>query len=182
MSKLASSLVPPPIREPDRDYPGSLGPLPPVRPVSGAGLRSGFLGTAVVPVPRLSQGSPPHNERGACDAPAYIENVPPDVRAGYLQDRHHTLCLPGRHGGAFRFRVPPLTPWEILQLVRPHLVTSSHCGSSPSNYLALCSPVSLPSTTSSRPSGFCFSITPAMSPISARLAPCTRRVPPPPAC
>lgn len=48
---------------PDCD-PSLLGPLPPVRPVLDAELRSQLLGGGLVPALHFSRGSQPHKERG----------------------------------------------------------------------------------------------------------------------
>ena len=78
----------------DRGRLGPLGPLPPVRSVWDAGLRSRRLDSGVVPVPCLSLGPQPHNERGARGALAHLENVPPGALAEVLHRRPRTpLCL-----------------------------------------------------------------------------------------
>ena len=66
-----------PSAPPDCKDPGRLGPLPPVRPVWDEGFLSRPLNSVVVPMPCLSQGPQPHNERGARGDRAHMENVPP---------------------------------------------------------------------------------------------------------
>ena len=100
--------------------PDSLRPPPPARPVLGAELRSWLLGSGVVPVPRLSRGRRPHNEREARGVLAHMERVPPGARAGALHRIPRTPLLLSyrreRHGGASRSRVTSQAPWGILHL------------------------------------------------------------------
>ena len=63
------------------------------RPVLGAGLRSWLLSRGVVPVPRLSRGPRPHNEREARGVLAHMENVPPGAQTGALHRIPRTPLL-----------------------------------------------------------------------------------------
>ena len=100
--------------------PDPLGPPPPVRPALGAGLRSCLLDSGVVPVPRLSRGRRPHNEREARGVLAHMERVPPGARAGALHRIPRTPLLLSyrreRHGVVSRSRASSLSPWGILPL------------------------------------------------------------------
>ena len=144
-------LSPFPSAWPNREDPGPHGPLPPVRPDSSAGRRSGFLDNGVVPVPLLSRAL---NHATSVEHVALLptwktyrsvlelERYPTDPA-------HHVSSGVGHEGtGARPVPGPPscrpggFSSWCFaVWYPRPTVV---YCGSSPSACLAPRSPSKLP--------------------------------------
>lgn len=178
--RLSFSLLP--ARRPDCGDSGHPKPLSLVHLFSGARFHNWLLGGKLMPVPRLSQGPQPHNERAARGVLADMENICLGARPRASQGRHHNPRLPvcrlGRRADASCSRNLSPPPLGIVQLVtcyRAGWHVAVHYAPPPSSSLPLLAAFSSPFTNSSCPSGFFLSL-------HLRYIPrvCWARSPPPP--